>query len=289
MRITPGSRDPGPRDADERVHDTPGMPPSPTIAWIGIAPVKSLAMQALTEADIGPHGIAGDRRFALLDATTRRMVNAKRVGRLIVIRPTVSADGGRLAMDFPDGTHVEAAVERADDGSGIFYGLERAVHHLAGPFDEALSAFAGTALRLVEMADPGTGVDRAEAGATVSLADTASLRELAAVGGREDPLDQRRFRMTLGIDGVRPYAEDAWLGKDVVVGTAVVRPGGNVGRCATTTRDPDTAEVDFDTLGCLAATRGEMVTTEPLPLGVWATVITPGHVRVGDPVVPPGD
>jgi uncharacterized protein YcbX len=263
------------------------MPTSPTIAWISIAPVKSLAMQALAEAEIGPHGIAGDRRFALLDASTRRMVNAKRIGRLIVVRPTVSADGGRLALDFPDGTQVAAPVERTIAGSGIFYGLERAVHHLAGPFDEALSGFAGMALHLVEMAEPGTGVDRGDMGATISLADTASLRELAALGGQHDPLDQRRFRMTIGIDGVAPYAEDAWLGKDVGLGAAVVRPAGNVGRCATTTRDPDTAEIDFDTLGCLAQTRGEMASTEPLPLGVWATVVTPGFVRVGDPVVPP--
>jgi uncharacterized protein YcbX len=260
------------------------MPTPPTIAWISIAPVKSLAMQALTEAQIGPHGIAGDRRFALLDASTRRMVNAKRVGRLIVVRPMVSPDGGHLALAFPDGSRVEAAVEHTDAGSGIFYGLERAVHHLAGPFDEALSAFAGTPLHLVEMAQPGTGVDRGDRGATVSLADTASLRELAALGGQHDPLDQRRFRMTIGIDGVAPYAEDAWLGKDVRLGAAVVRPGGNVGRCATTTRDPDTAEIDFDTLGCLAQTRGELETTEPLPLGVWATVVTPGFVRLGDRV-----
>lgn len=263
------------------------MARTPTIAWISIAPVKSLAMQALAEADIGPHGIAGDRRFALLDATTRRMVNAKRVGRLIVVRPTVAADGRHLALAFPDGTHVAADVEHTATGSGIFYGLERAVHHLAGPFDEAISAFAGTALRLVELADPGNGVDRADLGGTISLADTASLQELAAVGGREEPLDQRRFRMTLGIDGVAPYAEDAWLGRDVGVGTAVVRPGGNVGRCATTTRDPDTAEPDFDTLRCLADTRGDMETTEPLPLGVWATVVAPGFVRLGDPVTVP--
>jgi uncharacterized protein YcbX len=263
------------------------MPTPPTIAWISIAPVKSLAMQALTEAEIGPHGIAGDRRFALLDASTRRMVNAKRVGRLIVVRPTVSPDGGYLALDFPDGSRVGAAVERTDAGSGIFYGLERAVHHLAGPFDEALSAFAGTPLHLVEMAQPGTGVDRGDKGATISLADTASLRELAALGGQHDPLDQRRFRMTIGIDGVAPYAEDAWLGKDVRLGSAVVRPAGNVGRCATTTRDPDTAEIDFDTLGCLAQSRGDLETTEPLALGVWATVVTPGIVRLGDPVGAP--
>ncbi|MFN8624324.1 MAG: MOSC domain-containing protein, partial [Chloroflexota bacterium] len=133
----------------------------------------------------------------------------------------------------------------------------------------------------------GNGVDRADLGGSVSLATVASLAELAAVGGLDEPLDQRRFRMTIGIGGVRAWAEDAWLGHEVRVGGAVVRPEGNVGRCATTTQDPDTGTPDVDTLGLLSRLRGDVATTEPLPFGVWASVVTPGLVRLGDPVAPP--
>jgi uncharacterized protein YcbX len=71
----------------------------------------------------------------------------------------------------------------------------------------------------------------------------------------------------------------------VKVGDAVVAPVGDVGRCAVTTRNPDSGELDLDTLRVLTGYRREG-RTEPLPFGVHAAVVQPGRVRVGDPVVP---
>jgi hypothetical protein len=51
-----------------------------------------------------------------------------------------------------------------------------------------------------------------------------------------------------------------------------------------TTRDPDTGVRDLDTLGAIAAYRGDVPTGEPLPFGVWCQVVRPGPVAVGDPV-----
>ena len=68
------------------------------------------------------------------------------------------------------------------------------------------------------------------------------------------------------------------------IGDAVVYPLGNIGRCVVTTCDPDTTQRDFDTLGVLAGYRADIATSEPLPLGVVGDVVTPGRVRVGDPV-----
>ncbi|HET6448535.1 MAG TPA: MOSC domain-containing protein, partial [Conexibacter sp.] len=119
----------------------------------------------------------------------------------------------------------------------------------------------------------------------VTLLSTASLARLRAQAGAGEPVDMRRFRMTFGVEGVEPHAEDGW--RDVRVGAALLRVRGNVGRCAVTTRNADTGVVDFDTLHHLAAYRRDGVeTTEPLPFGVHARVLEPGRVRVGDPVEP---
>ena len=51
--------------------------------------------------------------------------------------------------------------------------------------------------------------------------------------------------------------------------------------------DPDTGVSDLDTLGTLARYRPDG-RAEPLPFGVYGSVIRSGHVSVGDPVRPLG-
>ena len=64
--------------------------------------------------------------------------------------------------------------------------------------------------------------------------------------------------MLIEVDGVAPYEEDSWVGREVTIGPARVVIHGNVGRCAVTTRDPETAVVDFPTLKLLAGYRRDM-------------------------------
>ena len=127
--------------------------------------------------------------------------------------------------------------------------------------------------------DGSTGVDRGTS-AGVSLQSVASLERLAAEAGVAT-VDPRRFRMLFTIDGVAAHEEDTWLGRDVRIGEAVVRPHGLVGRCAVTTHDPDTGVPSLDTLRLLRAYRGAVPTEEPLPFGVWGEVVEPGRVSVG--------
>jgi uncharacterized protein YcbX len=51
-----------------------------------------------------------------------------------------------------------------------------------------------------------------------------------------------------------------------------------------TTVDPVTGVSDLDTLKALARYRGDEMTTEPLPFGVWARVSEPGRISLGDEV-----
>ena len=116
------------------------------------------------------------------------------------------------------------------------------------------------------------------------LARSAALEELARALGLDGRVDGRRFRMTLGVEGVAAHAEDGWIGRQVAVGEAVVVPRGNVGRCRVTSLGPDTGTPDLETLDALAVYRGGVETTEPLPFGVWCEVVSPGRVARGDPV-----
>jgi uncharacterized protein YcbX len=150
-----------------------------------------------------------------------------------------------------------------------------------GPWSDALSAWFGRTLRVVEGVER-TGVDRGRAGG-VSLISRASLDGLAREAG-EPAVDARRFRMLVEIDGVAEHAEDAWIGVRVRIGEALVRFGGHVGRCSITTRHPETGVVDLPTLDILRGYRGDIGTTEPLPFGVYGEVLEGGRVAIGDAV-----
>jgi uncharacterized protein YcbX len=109
---------------------------------------------------------------------------------------------------------------------------------------------------------------------------------VAELGHEADgsPLDVRRFRMTVTVDGVAPFAEDGWQGRSLTLGDATLRVGGPVKRCAAVQQDPDGAETKVNALRLINDRRG----TGPselgsgLLLGVYAHVLRPGAVRVGD-------
>lgn len=250
-----------------------------SVAWITIAPVKALALVHRDEVELEPFGVRENRRFHLVDEEGR-LVNGKTVGPLVAVVPDYDEASGRLVLRFPDGTVVDGTVEPGDLVATTISRRPVAARLVEGPWAEALSEAAGVQLRLVESERPGDGSDRGQRGG-VSLVGTASLGALADAAG-VDRVDGRRFRMLFGVDGFEPHAEDGWLGRRVRVGEAVVRPLGNVGRCAVTTQNPDTGVPDLDTLRVLGEYRCDVETSEPLPFGVWGEVVEPGRVRVGD-------
>jgi uncharacterized protein YcbX len=92
--------------------------------------------------------------------------------------------------------------------------------------------------------------------------------------------------MLFELAGCSPHEEDEWEGRRFRLGGAVIRVGGGVDRCAVTTRDPDTATRDLDTLRVLAGYRGRRESDGAVLFGVYAYVEQPGRVRVGDRLDP---
>ena len=254
-----------------------------SVAWLSYAPVKGLRLKLADAVRLDRTGVAADRRFYLVDSAGDR-IGALEIGELLSIEADYDSQGERLTLGLPSGEVVAGEVELGEAVTTSFFGRPVAGHLVRGPWSEAVSSVAGRPLRLARTDEPGVGVDREDG--SVSLVSEASLEELERLSEHDGPVDGRRFRMTIGITGCRPHEEDEWIGRDVQVGDAVVRPIETVARCAITTKHPETGERDFDTLRAIREYRGQNSETMGLDLGVFGAVVRPGAVRVGDRVEP---
>lgn len=252
-----------------------------TVTALLTTPVKGLRVASVDALQLGRDGAPDDRRFYLVDRAGR-IVNGKHAGALTAVVAGYDAGRRALRLTFPDGTVVAAAVELGDPIATRLYSRPASARPVLGPFSDALSEHAGRPLRLVEQGER-LGVDRGRGGA-VSLSSRASLATLSGHAG--SPVDGRRFRMLIEVDGLAPHGEDAWVGRRVRAGAALLRINGNVGRCLVTSRDPDSGVVDLPTLDLLRAYRGAVEASEPLPFGVYGEVLEPGAIAVGDAVGP---
>jgi uncharacterized protein YcbX len=250
-----------------------------TVTRLSITAVKGTRLRSVDSVTLGPDGAAGDRRFFLIDERNQ-MVSGTRLGALVSV--VAEFHDSHLALTFPDGRTVEDEVALGDAIETQFFSARVGVRLVDGPWSELLSEVAGQPLRLVQPENGAVAVDRGPIGA-VTLISQGSLERLSREAGVPG-VDARRFRMLIEVDGVAPHGEDAWIGRSVRIGEARVTFGGNVGRCAFTTRDPETGRVDLKTLHLLERYRGEVSTTEPLPFGVYGSVAEPGTVQLGDRV-----
>jgi uncharacterized protein YcbX len=175
-----------------------------------------------------------------------------------------------LTIQLPDGSSVSGETPLGERFEGGFdMGLRIAANVVDGPWTEALSDFAGERVRLARTADGRGGWS----GFPVSLIGSASIDALGL-----GPVDARRFRMMVQVDGEAPFAEDRWIGREVRVGDALVRVVEPCARCAVTTVDPETGERDVDALRAMIAAKGAA------DLGVYAEIVEPGEIRVADAV-----
>jgi uncharacterized protein YcbX len=245
---------------------------------LATTPVKGLRVTEHPALTLTRSGVPDNRRFFLVDERGW-LVNGKHVGELGTI--VAGYEAPALTLTFPDGAVVAGTIAHGDPVDGRFMSRQVRVRPVLGPWSDALSAWFGRTLRVVEGVDR-SGVDRGRGGA-VSLISRGSLDGLARVAG-EPGVDARRFRMLVEIDGVAAHAEDAWIGARVRIGGALVRLRGHVGRCSITTRHPESGAVDLPTLDLLRSYRSGLETTEPLAFGVYGEVLEGGRVAVGDPV-----
>ena len=259
-------------------------------------PVKSCRGERLREAAVEPWGLAGDRRWMIVDADGVP-VTAREYPPLVLVTPTLTSDGIRLASPgLPDLTVPVPAARLVPVN---VWGSEL-VASLAG--DEAaewLGKIISEPVRLVYLDDPTrrpTDPDYSRAEDRVSFADNypvllttteslAAINEWIAAGphAAEAPVPMMRFRPSVVVTGApAAWAEDGW--RRVRIGDVTFRVSRPDDRCVFTTIDPETAVKGREPLVTLARHRrwdGK----------VWFGIYlipderrTGDVIRVGDPV-----
>ncbi len=241
------------------------------VARINVTPVKSLRLAHPDEVELGHDGAREDRRFLLVDAAGR-LYNGKRDTTLVRTAAAWDPRSRQLELTTRDGVVVAAEVSPGAPTAVEVYGRMVRGQVVDGPWADALSDLAGLSLSLVERDDGAWATD----GQPATLVSRASL-------GRIDG-DGRRFRMLLELDGLDEHGEDAWRNRPVRAGGALLLVGDPTPRCAVPSASPDTGVRDRDVLRELAEKRARV--NGEVCLGVYAEVLEPGLVRVGDSVEP---
>ena len=251
------------------------------VTAIAISPVRGFGLSQLAHVFLGLFGVTENRRFFLVDEDGRRYT-ATRGGELFQLQAAWDEEDSRLHVILPSGRSVTGVVRLGEPVVTPFFGGRPVSgRFVLGPWSEAISRHVGRALRLIQTDTPGIAFPP---GREVSLVSRGSLSALSREAN-VDSVDGRRFRMLLEIDGCEPHEEDEWIGRAVRIGDAVVAIGGPVDRCAATTRHPVSGTPDLDTLRAIRGYRGQR-DGKYVDFGVFARVVTPGDVRVGDRVEP---
>ena len=273
------------------------------LAAIRIYPIKSCGGIPLASAVLKPRGLAGDRRYMLVDERGRFLTQREHP-RMATIRVR-EADGGR-APDAPgqrrvaagwvveapglDALSLPASLPSGPQRKSTVWRDTLELTEAAPAVNRWFSDALGFPCRLVNMSEgharplrPGRGRDGDQVsladGAPVLLTATASLAQLNERLPR--PVGMLNFRPNLVAETDTPFEEDRW-GR-IRVGEAELDVAWACTRCVLTTIDPETAVKDPD---------GEPIRTLKTfrrgPEGVmFGQNLIPrrlGAVSVGDPI-----
>lgn len=208
-------------------------------------PVKSLGGEPLEELEVDERGVAGDRLWALVDPAGG-IASGKTTRRFRRV-PGLLAHRARLGRDGVP------TIVLAD-------GRESA------PTDALAEELAGSGWRFeVEGA-----VSHFDAGA-LHLVTTATLASLGGAAGHE--VEPERLRPNVLLESAE--REEAWLGRRVAIGEVELEVTGPAPRCVMV----NMAHGELPRRPRLLKTIGRW---NGLDAGVYATVVRPGRIRLGD-------
>ena len=225
-------------------------------------PVKSMRGELLEVAELGWHGLVGDRRLAFRrtdDLGSFPWLTATKLPELILFSPRRL--GSAAQGDLP--THVrtpegeEFAVlgqELAADVGRRHRAPVQMMHLRHGIFDEA----------------------------SISVITSATVLEIGRLAAQRP--DVRRFRPNIVISSQRsiPFEEDEWVGGVLSFGEGIEAAAMGVTvrdeRCAMVNFDPDSARPAAEMLRAIVRAKDNKA-------GVYATITRCGRLAVGQSVL----
>jgi len=219
-------------------------------------PVKSMAGELMDSAELGWHGLEGDRRFAFRRSgvmTGMPWLTAGHLASLVTYVPLRDGDDALPSrVRTPKGEELELRGDALRD---------------------EITAAHGAPVELMQLKN---GIFDDGALAIITDKSIATVSGEAGVG-----TEPRRFRPNLLIEtsDSSPFPEDAWVGRRLRIGEGEDAPYVSICtrdvRCAMLNIDPDTAATDPRLLKTAVRLNQNCA-------GVYATTIRTGTVRVGD-------
>jgi uncharacterized protein YcbX len=231
-------------------------------------PVKSMRGEALEAANLGWHGLEGDRRLAfrrMADRSGMPWLTASKLPDLVLFAPQrregdACEDGAQGDLPThvctPDGQEMPVFAEELAAEVGRRYGAPVQMMQLRhGIFDEA----------------------------SISVIASDTVREIGRLAGQS--LDIRRFRPNVVVRLLRsvPFQEDEWLGgvlsfgkKDDDDAPAVTVTTRDI-RCSMVNLDPDTATPAPEVLKAV-------VRVHQNTAGIYGAVTRIGRLAVGQTI-----
>jgi len=258
-------------------------------------PVKSMMGEELNSAEVGERGLVGDRRFAVVDASTGKVAGAKnprKWGNFFDFRaayvepPERGSKLPAVRLTLPDGT--VATSEQPDLAPVLSRALGREVAFAEAQHDgESSGAQAEEYWPDIEGLEHRDTVTEWElpAGtffdlAVVHLLTTATIERLRALYP-EGRFEVRRFRPNIVVDTApdqHGFVENDWIGRTLAIGDEVrLRITGPCPRCVMTTLPQGDLPKDAGILRAAAQNNQANV-------GVYADVVKGGTVRRADDV-----
>ena len=225
-------------------------------------PVKSMGGERLDSANLGWHGLDGDRRLALRRMDDRGAfpwLSASKLPDLVLFTPLRREDGA--------GGHLPTHVRTPDGEEMDVFGADLAAE---------IGRRHGASVQMMQLKH---GIFDEASISVIALDTVSEIGQLAGVSP-----DMRRFRPNIVVRSVRsvPFQEDEWVGGVLSFGEGSDAPAVAVTmrdeRCSMINIDPDSASRAPEMMKAVVRANQNCA-------GIYGTVTRIGRVAVGQTIV----